>query len=141
MFSDLNAAIGIESLKTIDEKLSRKRAIAKLYDSEFQNLNSTFVCQNHNVARSSQYFYTIKCEQRDALAKFLKENDIYSTFRYYPLNKIKLFAERDLFRKEGLYVNSDKICETHLNIPVHHALSDSDVDCIIQTVKNFDAMN
>ena len=93
-------------------------------------------CAKITTWRDHLNIFIQSCEQRDALAKFLKENGIYSTFRYYPLNKIKLFAERDLFRKEGLYVNSDKICETHLNIPVHHALSDSDVDCIIQTVKN-----
>jgi aminotransferase len=43
--------------------------------------------------KSSYYFFWIQTKYRDELAKFLLNKGVYTTFRYWPLNKIELFSK------------------------------------------------
>ncbi len=71
-------------------------------------------------------------EREHNLAKYLKDKDIYTSFRYYPLHKIELYKEFSLPLK-----NAEEICDTTINIPIHQNLSNKDVNYIVDTIKNF----
>jgi aminotransferase len=58
---------------------------------------------------------------------------VYTTFRYWPLNKIELFSEYVIEE----YPNSDYATSRTLNIPLHQSLSDEDVDLVINSIKEF----
>ena len=77
------------------------------------------------------YHIQIDKTKRDNLAKYLKDKDIYTSFRYYPLHKVKYFDE-------GLVLqNTEDIMDRTLCIPLHQSLTDDEVDHVCDTIYNF----
>ena len=135
IMNNITAAIGNIQLKKLNGFLGRREKIFNLYQTSFSNLDwlrtPPEISEN---CRSSFYFYWVQTERRDDLARYLLKNDVYSTFRYWPLNKVELF--KDYVDKTKLS-NTDYISAQTLNIPIHHSLSDSDVSKIIDLIIRF----
>jgi len=79
------------------------------------------------------YLYWIQLEKRDELARYLLDNNIYTTFRYWPLHKVSMF-HHDPHTKLS---NSELVTNITLNLPCHHSLSDNDVEYIVSKIKDF----
>ena len=135
IMNNITAAIGNIQLKKLNGFLGRREKIFNLYQTSFSDLDwlrtPPEISEN---CRSSFYFYWVQTERRDDLARYLLKNDVYSTFRYWPLNKVELF--KDYVDKTKLS-NTDYISAQTLNIPIHHSLSDSDVSKIIDLIIRF----
>jgi aminotransferase len=65
------------------------------------------------------------------LARYLVENGIYCTFRYYPLHLVKYF------NVNVNLPNAELINETALNIPLHQNLTNDDVEKIVNAIRGF----
>ena len=71
------------------------------------------------------YHIQVDKTKRDNLTKYLKDKNIYTSFRYYPLHKVKYFDE-------GLVLkNTEDIMNRTLCIPLHQSLTDDDVNYIM----------
>ena len=110
----------------------RRQKIRNYYCEIFDKFNIKYLRQDLNDITYSNYFFTLILERRNQLAVFLKDKGIYSTFRYYPLSKINIFSRYALE-----CTRSEIFSNTALNIPIHHSLSDYDVEYIAETIKNF----
>jgi len=130
--NDILSAIGRIQLKKLEIATKKKKEIWKIYQKEFSYLKwLTLPPEPLPGTESSYYLYWIRLNDRDGLAKYLIENGIYCTFRYYPLHLIKFYGHK------GKLVNSELINETTLNIPIHQNLSDRDIQKVIKTIKRF----
>ncbi|MAV64702.1 MAG: aminotransferase DegT [Candidatus Marinimicrobia bacterium] len=135
IMNNVTAAIGNVQLQKLDRYLMKRKEI---YDFYFENLNKIEELDIVNDKyydfefKSSYYFYWIQSKKRDELAGFLKENGVYTTFRYFPLHKIKLFGKSDCELP-----NSDFVNDVTLNIPIHHNLSKTDVKKIADLIQSF----
>lgn len=130
--NDLTAAIGLVQLGRIDSFIKRRRNIAQTYDSAFSAI-SWINLPPPAPKESVPYFYWIQTAPgvRDELAYYLRERDIYATFRYWPLHRTSLYADT------GRYPGADLASNTTLLLPVHQNLSDSDVAWIVDSVTGF----
>ena len=83
---------------------------------------------------SSYYFYQIQIKngKRDDLAKYLRENGIYTTYRYFPLHRVKGYGIT-----EGHFINADYAADHTLSLPMHQSLSQSDLELIVQKIIEF----
>ena len=79
--------------------------------------------------------YTSELEKRDQLADFLKEKEI-GTGVHYPIPIHKQPVYRELGYKDSLPV-SEKAAEEVLSLPVHPALSRTDLQEIVEATKEF----
>lgn len=130
--NNILATIGRIQLKKIDSFIKRRKEIWDIYQKELSKLDWLVIPPEPlPETESSYYLYWVKLKERDKLAKHLIENGIYCTFRYYPLHLIKYYG-----CKEHL-ANSELLNGTVLNIPIHQNLSNSDIEKIIKTIKNF----
>ena len=134
IFTNVNAAIGIPQILQIHSKLEKKKEIAITYDENLDEVNTnhrkTFLKDNIEY---SNYFYTIQSNRRDLLARYLLENGVYSSLRYSPLHKMRLFEGDNL--KE--YPGAEYFFNKSLNIPIHASLERSEIEKIINLIKNF----
>lgn len=134
IMNNVTAAMGCVQLKKLDSFISRRKEIYNLYYEKLSRLDWLELPPKENFENeSSYYFFWIQTKYRDALAKHLLDNGVYSTFRYWPLHKIKLFEN---FATD-IYPNSEYICQNTLNIPLHQSLSDLDVYKIIELISSF----
>jgi len=133
--NDIVSSIGLEQMKKIDGFVNRRKYIWDTYKSELKDLDWLVLPPEPEEDCTTSYFLfwlRIKNGWRDEFARYMVNNGVYVTFRYYPLHKIKLYKEFSSQLK-----NADEICDNTINIPVHQNLTDDNVEHIINTIKNF----
>jgi dTDP-4-amino-4,6-dideoxygalactose transaminase len=132
IFTNINAAIGLPQFDTLTVALERRKAIREHYCAVLDQVAADYLHQDENHVVYSNYFFTVITERRDELASFLKNSQIYSSFRYYPLHLIDLFKPYSEECKTAAVFSN-----TALNIPIHQSLSDLDVAHIADTLSQF----
>ena len=87
-----------------------------------------------DYVETSYYFYHIQIKNgmRDQFAKFLRENGIYTTYRYYPLHRVPGYGVT------GNFPNADYAADNTLNLPLHQTISNEELNYILEKVKEFD---
>ena len=133
--NDIVSAIGLEQMKKVDNFISRRKHIWDTYKEELQNIDWLILPPEPEEDCTSSYFMfwmRVKNGWRDEFAKYMIDNGVYVTFRYYPLHKISQYKQTNL----SLPV-ADEISDTTINIPIHQNLDDNDIDTILDVIKNF----
>lgn len=134
IMNNITAAIGLVQLNKLDSFINRRKEIYDKYYEAFSKLDWLDLPPVHDFDfQSSYYFFWIQTEKRNELAKYLLDNGVYTTFRYWPLHKVNFFKKYI----DGEYPNTEYIANYTLNIPLHQGLSDYDVEKIICLIKSF----
>jgi dTDP-4-amino-4,6-dideoxygalactose transaminase len=131
--NDIASTIGLEQLKKLNGFIERRKEIWDIYKSELSDIDwITLPPEPLDGCTSSYYLFWLQMEDRDNFARYMVDNDIYVTFRYYPLHLIKHYDSWDTQLPNAEFINDRTI-----NIPLHQNLSDNDVEYIIKTIKKF----
>lgn len=138
IMNDVTAAMACEQLKKLPGFIARRKEIHDLYNELLANekwLDLPPAIPEY--CTSSYYFYhiQIKDNDRDMLAKYLREHGVYTTFRYFPLNRVKHY------NIQGNFPNSDYAADHTLCIPVHQSLSNEDVQLISSLIREYGKIN
>jgi dTDP-4-amino-4,6-dideoxygalactose transaminase len=134
IMNDISSAIGLEQLKKLEGFIARRREVHESYDRMLADLAWLQVPPRMPLhSESSYYFYWLQMPGgvRDRLAKYLRENDIYTTFRYYPLHWVKGYGSTEVLPA------AEKSAQETLCIPMHQSLSNEQVEKICDCVKAF----
>ena len=131
IMNDISSAIGLEQLKKVKGFISRRKEIHEMYDFHLRSTPLLLPPKIPASKNSSYYLYWVRTKDRNKLAYFLRENNIYTTFRYYPLHLI------DEYGSTTSCPTSDMIGKETLCLPLHQNLSDLDVQFIVKTIKYF----
>jgi dTDP-4-amino-4,6-dideoxygalactose transaminase len=124
IMNDVAAGIGLEQLKKLSSFIYRRIDIVRQYDAELVN-----VVKVPPTGLLPYYFYWIQTDRRDELARHLRDNGIYCTFRYYPLHRV--------FKTGQTLPGVDYAADHTLLLPLHQGLTDDDVQFVIDKVKEF----
>jgi len=133
--NNIIASIGLAQLQRLPSFLTRRKEIYNKYEEAFiDNINIQFPPNLLDGCKNSYYFFWIQLEhsQRNNLANYLKNNEVYTTFRYWPLSRVDYF---DFNKKD--YPNTEIATDTTLNLPLHQNLSNQDVEKVITLVNDF----
>ena len=127
--TDISAAIGREQLKKLPNFNVRRREIAEMYNSELSDLVITPKNRRGHVFHQ----YTIRSSERDELREFLMNREI-NTGIYYPS---VLYNYQSMAAYQSSCPNAENLINEVLSLPVHPALSNSDVFEVISSIKAF----
>jgi dTDP-4-amino-4,6-dideoxygalactose transaminase len=135
MPNDITASVALAQLRKLDKLQAIREHVWNTYQTEFKNLPLDRPVNAAPNEQHSYFTYAVKLDsilkQRDEFAKYLYDNGIYTTLRYYPIHYMKLYKTNKTLH------NTETINENTLNLPIHPDLSDNDLDKIITTVKRF----
>lgn len=134
--NDISAAIGLVQLVRLSTFLHRRQEIAALYTERLAGLGWLRLPPSPEPgSKTSWYFYWVQAapKMRDELARYLKESGIYTTFRYWPLHRTRLY------QGDQRFPGADWAAERTLLLPIHNGMSDSDVEYVINAVLSFPA--
>jgi perosamine synthetase len=129
--SEISAAIGIEQLKHLDEWDSKRREIAKVYNSllsgglikprEFENRKHVY------------HLYVIRTKNRDALKEYLAKNDIASDVHYpVPIHLQPIFSNYTAQLK-----NTEQFAKEILSLPIYPVITESEIRKVSEKVNEF----
>lgn len=134
IMNDVTAAIALEQLKKLPMYMERRKTVNDFYD---ENLKDTpwldIPLPIKDYCTTSYYFYHIQVKngKRDELAKYLRENGIYTTYRYFPLNRVSGYGI------SGSFPNADYAADSTLCLPIHQSLSQENAAFIVEKIKEF----
>lgn len=131
----VTAAMALEQLKKLPMYMEKRKHVSDFY---YENLKQFSWLELPPVlpdyVETSYYFYHVQITngKRDQFAKFLRENGVYTTYRYYPLHRVPGYGVT------GEFPNADYAADHTLNLPIHQSISDQDLEYILEKVKEFD---
>jgi aminotransferase len=130
--TNIGAAIGLAQLDKIDELQAFRKKVWDIYQKEFADVSWIIRPVEAEAYEKHSYFtYVIRVPERDKLARYLFEADIYTTLRYHPLHL------NPLYQSKAELKNADILNEDSLSIPLHPNLTLEQVDYIVDKIKKF----
>lgn len=125
----LNFKIG--ELSTV---ISKRRRNAQIYR---HRLGSIVSCpKDSENCFDTYHLFIIQCDRRDQLKQFLKQNEI-STAIHYPTPAHLQSVARSLGYLRGSLPNTEKQADRILSLPVHHMLTESQVEYVCDKIIAF----
>ena len=134
IMNDVTAAIALEQLKKLPMFMEKRSAVHNAYNDNLANLGwMDLPLPLPEGSVSSFYFYHIQVKngKRDELARFLREAGVYTTYRYFPLHRVPHYG------LDGSFPGADYAADNSLCLPIHQSLSESEVQFIIDKVREF----
>lgn len=130
--SNINAAIGIVQLGKIEQFISRRREIARIYDRGFTGIKGIkLLTRNYESIAPFNYVVRIT-KDRDNLMEYLKTNGIDSGVHYIPNHLQPFFKPYSI----SLPV-TEEVWQEILTLPLYADLSNEELMRIIETIKKF----
>ncbi|MEE8486476.1 MAG: DegT/DnrJ/EryC1/StrS family aminotransferase [Acidimicrobiia bacterium] len=136
--TELQAAIGVEQLKRLEQWTERRRANAAFFDEHLPETYETPTVPEgaHHVYH--QYTVTVPSAMRDKLLEGLRDRGIGADIYYpTPVPMQPAFEGPDASHR---YPNAVAASRSIINLPVHPQLSDSDLDRIVTAAAEVSAL-
>lgn len=134
IMNDVTASMALCQLEKLPGFIARRKEIAEMYNEGLKDLDWLDTPPElPEYMEQSYYMYHVQLhnDKRDDFAKFLRDNDIYTTYRYFPLHWVKGYGV------ETSLPNAEWAALHTLCLPIHQSLSNDDVEKIITTIKKF----
>jgi perosamine synthetase len=133
--TDVHAAIGLEQLKKLKGRNEQRRANASFLNA---NLKGVITPKVPEGCEHVYHQYTVRVPggKRDALRTFLQENGVGSEV-YYPVPVHKQSFYMGELGYQGSYPEAERAANEVFSLPVHPALSQADLDTIVNKVNEF----
>jgi dTDP-4-amino-4,6-dideoxygalactose transaminase len=140
--NEVQAAYGLLQLESFEEQTKKRKEIANLYCTLLQNVDGIRYLNDINGVKHNYAYFPIFVDEklisisRDDLYFKLKENNIYGRRYFYPLiSEFPAYRGLPSSNPDNLKVAS-KITNQVICLPIYPSLDQSDVENIINTIKD-----
>lgn len=131
-FNEIQAAIGLQMLKKLENRNSIRRKIARKYSKEL--IGDFIKPYEEKWGEHVYHMYTIRTKSRNKLQKFLKKRGISTGIHYpIPIHKQPVYKK---FNKIKLPI-TEEIAATTLSIPMFPTISNKQQDFVIKMINRF----
>ena len=138
---EIRAALGLLNLKQVDEAIEKRHKVANQYREALRNVKGIrFFDDMVGVKHNYSYFpIFVNAEEygatRDELYFKMQEKGIYGRRYFYPLiSTFSTYCGLDSARLENL-PNAIRISNEVICLPMHHGLSDLDIERVVESIK------
>ena len=134
----LQAAILSVKLRSLDSWTEGRRRNAALYTRLFTEAGIPMVTPALPPYQTRHIYnqYVIRCENRDALQKFLREHGVGTEIYYpVPLHLQKCFSS--LGYKQGDFPVSERAAAEVLALPIHSELATADIESVVELIGQY----
>lgn len=127
--TDVQAVVGLGQLRRLELTNARRRQIQRNYNRAFEGYDWF----KKPAASHTVQYYTPEFRDRDQLSEHLASVGITTSVHFKPLQEMTYWKKA---AKNPLPV-TERVWKNLLSLPVHNALTDLDVEYIINQVKAF----
>lgn len=136
ILNNISASLINNQLKRIKTIILERKKIYDIYQKELSKIPQIIITNPYDQYNqknfSSYYFYFAYFQQRNKLAKYLKDNNVYTSFRYWPLCNQKIFKNFSYDNDNIKFISNN--C---LNLPIHNNITHNQQYRIIKLIKKF----
>ncbi|HVT90151.1 MAG TPA: DegT/DnrJ/EryC1/StrS family aminotransferase [Tepidisphaeraceae bacterium] len=140
-FNEIQAAVGREQLKVLDDLNAGRRRAAEWYRRELADLKAITLPPKDEagVTESVYHMFVIRLEnndKREALARSLKEAGIESGVHYPVPNHLQP-AITDLYGAPVSLPRTEDYCKRILSLPMFPTLTEAEVKSVAEAIRKF----
>ncbi|MDO8424411.1 MAG: DegT/DnrJ/EryC1/StrS family aminotransferase [bacterium] len=129
-FTDLQAVIGIEQMKRLKARISRKKKIYSLYKKLLAGARGVKFIET-DLEETTPWFIDVLAKDRGALIEFLKKEGVGSRPIYPALHS------QPAYGLKGDFPISLRVAQEGLWLPSSFSLTDKDIEYICKNIKKF----
>lgn len=134
--TEVQAALGLNQLKRLDDFVAKRNAIAKVYDIAFKKA-SLQCLPVHKTTLSSYHLYIVllPCSQtqnRKSIVTTLRAKNIFAHVHYIPIHLQPYY--QNLGFNKGDYIHAENYYQRAISLPLYPNLSLQEQQYIIQTL-------
>lgn len=135
LMPEIQAAIGLVQLKKLDGFVEKRRRIARFYNEEFADLDLVLPFEPE-YAKHVYHLYTVRVDakKRNYILEDLNKEGVQAKV-YYPIPIPFQPSYRGFGFVEGSFPVAEKVAKEVFSLPVHPALSEEDVNFVVEKVK------
>jgi perosamine synthetase len=130
--NDITAAIGLAQFEKIEWLNQQRKKWSEYYSGNLKEVGDIELPPMKDYMAPSYHNYVIKTKYRDELQEHLKENGISTGVHYYPNHLFEMY--KPFYRKLPI---TESVWKRVLTLPLFPALTDEEVDSIVNSIKNF----
>lgn len=132
---ELQAAFLSAKLTSLDKVNENRRKIAQKY---MEGIENPFITLPYvpEYANPVWHIFGIRCDRRDELEMFLKENGI-GTNKHYPIPMHLQECYKSLGFKEGDFPIAEEISKTELSLPLYYGMTDEEIEYVVGRINDF----
>lgn len=130
-FTDVQAVIGIEQMKKLETRVTRKKEMGRIYEEGLKELSGVELIPT-DLDQTSPWFFDILCDDRNGLIDYLKAKGIGSR-PFYPA----LHAEPAYGYSEASFPVTEKLAAKGLWLPSSIDLSDEQIVYITDSIREY----
>ncbi|NNU90149.1 UDP-4-amino-4,6-dideoxy-N-acetyl-beta-L-altrosamine transaminase [Anoxybacillus sp. CHMUD] len=137
--TDIQAALGTSQLKKIDKFIELRRKYVAMYNEAFKDMDEVITPFQHEDGQSSWHLYIIRLKldkltaSRREIFEALQQQNIGVNVHYIPVHLQPYYQQ--LGYKKGICPNAEKLYEEMITLPLFPAMSEEDVNSVIEAVK------
>ena len=129
--SDLNAALGLSHLDTLEVANERRRSIARRYRQGLRGLPGVAIPPADPDSCSATYISPVLVDGRDELCSWLAAHDIGSSVHF------RRNDAHELFGPPADLPGAERYWRRAITLPLHLRLTDHDVERVVDAVRAF----
>ena len=132
---ELQAAFLSAKLPHLDKMNKERSKIAQIY---LDGITNPEIVLPYIIPESSSvwHVFAIRCKSRNALEKYLNENNI-ETNKHYPIPIHMQKCYKDLGFVQGDFPVAEEISSTELSIPIYYGMTNDEVQYIVNKINQF----
>ncbi|HEY1684303.1 MAG TPA: DegT/DnrJ/EryC1/StrS family aminotransferase [Tepidisphaeraceae bacterium] len=140
-FNEIQAAVGREQLKVLDDLNAGRRRAADWYRRELEGVKGVTLppTDKNGETESVYHMFVIRLENndiRESLGRHLKEQGI-ETGVHYPVPNHQQPAVEEVFGKQPSLPKTEDYVKKILSLPMFPSLSEAEVKTVADAIKNF----
>ncbi|MBE9469353.1 MAG: DegT/DnrJ/EryC1/StrS family aminotransferase [Bacteroidetes bacterium] len=130
---EIQAAVLDVKLKYLDEDVSIRQEVAKIYVKEIKN-NRIILPKIKDWKSHAFHLFPIRCIDRNRLKEYLEDNEVQTIIHYpIPPHKQKCYKEMNKLS----FPITEKIHNEILSIPISQVMSKADIDRVIYLLNSW----
>lgn len=139
---EIRAAYGLLNLRQVDNAIEARCKVAERYREELRDIPGIRIFEDIPDVRHNYSYFPILIDAekfgktRDELYFDMQKGNVFGRRYFYPLiSEFSTYSGLPSSRRENL-PNAYRFAETVLCLPMHHSLSDKDIDRVLYYFKN-----
>ena len=137
---EIRSAYGLLNLKQVDDAIAARQKVAIAYRNALRDVEGISFWDDMLGVRHNYSYFPIFVDAekygmtRDELYMKMKDQGVWSRRYFYPLiSEFSTYRGLESSRPENL-PNAHRMADTVICLPMHHTLTENDIDCIIRSV-------
>ena len=128
--NDVAASIGLGNFEDFEKVLARRREIVKAYRSGLKGVPGVELFMRLSDRQSADWLFSIHVQQREEFCRMMKAKEIAVSVVHLRIDRNDVCGGERLDLPELA-----RFTETHVSLPLHPFLTDSDIQQVIDSVR------